>query len=925
MGDITVQIAELEKQASMVGKYFCKLEESWGSSAEAKETLKKLEVYLGESGIDGGLLKVFSEGAEPGVVYVELPRGARDFHGQAAQLLLECCLSELNQSNDAAWGKWREFGQNIYYGIVEELYGNFVSTKSQLALVFELAYRQLMMEAAQAWWEGQPESVREMRPAVDRRLGLEITGLLRPLREKLLANKRIDLSLLEKLADIGWEAPVNPEGGQGREMACLLHEHNLTPWIFSELFYMLYTEQIKSEEEMVWEKLNSASFSKPEDVISAVTGKLPRVSELAAKEIQKLVFKRGQELELRISNELSELQRFTARLKKQTQELVEKNNGEMSKTMEAKLSNESLITLSAKVSDGLIQFQRNLFAQLWQIGDMERKEKSLQSSLEKTRYLQKVQARELMIMLSEKTSDPSADLRQHLTQFKLYSLHIDHKWEDWAQQHAKELLELFRHAGEEAKKRESSLERDLQKKNPKDPQFGQLKLELHQAQDDLKALEGLVEEKGGGRLYHVERIILGYRKFLRETAEPLMQYRRISQLVKLWPPLVAKDPPLMRQQELFDEVRFLNDSLKNTSSHCIMAAQGKVCSQPQLLGENVRQLRSRIQKKCGRNVAVMVYDIRGSSFMSAKLNNAEKEREIKNKLGYLITQVIKQHGGMLVKDTGDGGLAWFGENGPELYEKCFKDLAGQKGIKMRHSIASGAELPMQPSADSGKLACECGVQMLKTAEKFIQDNFTNYREWFKEAKEREILHEGMNYAVLPPEFKALFRLGVGIASGEPGREITLSFNAAGDIDLCGTLVNDASLLATGRDPMRSLIIVDQGTFINLLLNAERFEPAYHKSFTAGKISGPEAWENSLWEAYNMSGSVLPDGNYYFPASDFEVQRIGIKRAIRNEAQKSQSLQFGSISGNVQVGEDGCLYQMEDRSELKLLYELKPNL
>jgi class 3 adenylate cyclase len=925
MSDISVQIAELERQASLAGRYFGKLEEAWGRSAEAKESLKKLEIFLTENQIETGLLKVFSEGPEPGVVYVELPRGARDFHGQAAQLLLECCLSELTQKNDAAWGKWREFGQNIYYGIIEELYGNFVSSKAQLALVFELAYRQLMLEAAQAWWDGQPESAKEMRPAIDRRLGLEITGLLRPLREKLLANKRIDLGILEKLADIGWEAPVGPEGAQAKEMACLLHDHHLTSWMLSEIFYMLYTEQLKAEEEMVWEKLNSTTFSKPEDVLAAISGKLPRVSELAAKEILKLVVKRGQEMELRISNELSELLRFIARLKKQAQELVEKNNGEMAKTMEAKLSNESLITLSAKVSDNLIQFQRNLFAQLWQIGDMERKEKNLHGSLEKARYLQKMQIKELMTMLSEKTSDPSTDLRQHLSQFKLYSLHIDHKWEDWAQQHAKELMDLFRQAGEEAKGRAAVLERDLQKKNPKDPAFGQLKLELRRAQDDFKALEGLVEEKDGGRLYHVEKIILGYRKFLRDSAEPLMFFRRISQLVRLWPPLVAKDPPLMRQQEFFDEVRFLNDSLKNTSSHCIMAAQGKVCSQPQLLGENIRQLRSRLQKRCGKNIAVMVYDIRGSSFMSAKLNNAEKEREIKNKLGYMITQVIKQHGGMLVKDTGDGGLAWFGENGPELYEKCFKDLAGLKGIRMRHSIASGGELPMQPSSDSGRLACECGVQMLKTAEKFIQDNYTNYREWFKEAKEREILHEGMNYAVLPPEFKALFRLGVGIASGEPGREITLSFNAAGDIDLCGTLVNDASLLATGRDPMRSLIIVDQGTCFNLLLNTERFEPAYQKSFESGKISGPEAWESSLWEAYNMAGSVLPDGNYYFPAADFEVQRIGIKRAIRNEAQKGQSLQFGSISGSVLVGEEGCLYQAEDRSELRLIYELKPNL
>ncbi|MDO9026780.1 MAG: hypothetical protein Q7U87_02750, partial [bacterium] len=181
------------------------------------------------------------------------------------------------------------------------------------------------------------------------------------------------------------------------------------------------------------------------------------------------------------------------------------------------------------------------------------------------------------------------------------------------------------------------------------------------------------------------------------------------------------------------------------------------------------------------------------------------------------------------------------------------------------------------------------------------------------------------YAVLPPEFKALFRLGVGICSGEPGREVSLAFNAAGDLDLCGTLVNDASLLATGRDPMRSVVMLDQSACFNLLLNSERFEPSYQKEFDAGNISGPEAWEKSLWEAYGMAGAVLADGNYHFPAADFEIIRVGLKTAIKNENEKNQSLKFGSVSGSLVVGDEGSLYQMEDRGEIKLVYELKPNL
>jgi class 3 adenylate cyclase len=924
MADLSVQISELEKQAALAGRYFGKLEEAWGKSAEAKSILKGLEAYLDQNQTDASFLKIFSEGPEPGVIYVELPPGARDFHGQAAQLLLDCCLAELTGGNEGAWTKWREFGQNIYYGIIEELYSNFVSTKSHLALVFELAYRQLMTEAAQSWWEGQPEQTRRLRPAIDRRLGVEITGLLKPLRQKVLAQKRGGIGILDELGDIGWDAPIGAEGGQAGQMGFLLWEQNLTSWLFTRIFYLLYTEQIKAEEELLWEKVNTATVNKPEEIIGLITGKLPQASDLAVKEIQKLVVKKAQEMESRINAELLELQKYSARIKKQTQDLVVQNNSEMNKAVEGKLSSESLITLSAKVSDNMMQFQRGLFTQLWHLGDLERKERNLQGYLEKSRYLQKIPAKELMAMLTSKAQDPALELLQHLAQSKLFSQHINNKWDEWALKHSQELMELFRQAMELAREKVVPLEKDYQKRSPKDPQYHKIKQELEEAQGDLKALEGLVEEKAGGRLYHVERMITGYRKFLKETAEPLVFYRRLSQLVKLWPPLLIKDPPLMRQQELFDEVRYLNESLKNTSRHYIMAAQGKVCSLPQLMGEHTRELRSRLIKRYGRNIAVMVYDIRGSSFMSAKLNQAEREREIKNKLGYLIVQVIKQHGGMLIKDTGDGGLAWFGENGPELYEKCYKEMAGSKGLRLRQSIAAGTDLTMQPSAESARLAAECSCQMLKTAEHFIQDNFSNYREWFKEAKEREILHQGTNYAVLPPEFKALFRLGVGICSGEPGREVSLSFNAAGDLDLCGTLVNDASLLATGRDPMRSVVMLDQAACFNLLLNSERFEPSYHKDFTAGNITGPEAWEKSLWEAYGMAGSVLPDGDYHFPVADFDIVRTGLKTPIKNEDQKTQSLKFGSVSGSLVVGDEGLIYQVEDRAEIKLIYELKPN-
>jgi TPP-dependent pyruvate/acetoin dehydrogenase alpha subunit len=83
--------------------------------------------------------------------------------------------------------------------------------------------------------------------------------------------------------------------------------------------------------------------------------------------------------------------------------------------------------------------------------------------------------------------------------------------------------------------------------------------------------------------------------------------------------------------------------------------------------------------------------------------------------------------------------------------------------------------------------------------------------------------------------------------------------------------------------------------------------------------------SELPEAYGMAGAVLPDGDYHFPGGDFDIIRAGIKTPIRSEDQKNQSLKFGTVSGSLVVGEDGLVYQMEDRAEIKLIYELKPNL
>lgn len=922
MAGTSLTLAELERLTGESGRFFAKLDETWGRQATHRQSLRAVEEYCRDRRIPLSTLAAFAGQGSAGCCYVELPPGTRDFHGQAVQLLLDCCSQEIVAGGgEAAWNKWREFAANIYYGIVDELYLNFVTGRPELALVFELAYRQLMFEMALAWWEGQGPPATGHRAAIDRRLGLELSGIARQARQQALQDRAYDRGLLEAVLDKSWGLDFDPDDCRAGQLVTLLREQRLSPWLFSELFHLLYSEQVKGQEEVVYDTLRTAAVSKPEEITALLAGKLPKASDLALREIQKILVRRAQELEAKLAAELADLQKFSQRVKKQTSDLIAQNNGEVTKAIENRLFSDNLANITTTIGDSLIQFQRGLFSQLWYLQDLERKERVFRGHVEKCQALQKMSVKELLALLTGQAGEPSLSVNEHLTQFRIMDQAMGREWDKWTGANANALLDLLRRGLEQHQAQAATLEREISRRAPADPKLGQLRADQREAARDLEALNGLVEQRGDARAYHVEKIVAGYRSFLRDSAAALMAYRRLASLVRLWPPLLLREPPLLRQVELFDEVRYVGDKLKRNGRCFLLAAQGPSVPPPPAPVEKEAEIRARIVRRHAKPVTVLAYDIRGSSFMSTKLRNAEKEREIKNKLGYLISQAIRARGGFPVKDTGDGGLAWFGENSADLLEKSFKEVSTGRGLKLRHSLSSGADLVMLPSHDAGRLALTCAAELLQLAEKFIQENFTNYRDWFREAQEREILHDGMSYAVLPPEFKALFRIGVGVASGEVGRDVSLALNAFGDIDLTGMLVNSACLYSTCRDPMHSRILADHATCFNLLLSAERFESEYHHQLFGVRASGVEEWDKKLADAMGLSRTVLPDGTYLFPGLGLQLSRAGCQDTAGG-ACKQDSLRFGALERPLTVGEDGSLLDAGG-GELRLLYEVQP--
>ncbi len=220
------------------------------------------------------------------------------------------------------------------------------------------------------------------------------------------------------------------------------------------------------------------------------------------------------------------------------------------------------------------------------------------------------------------------------------------------------------------------------------------------------------------------------------------------------------------------------------------------------------------EEKWERIVAVLVYDIRGSSFMGEKLGCAKKESEIRNLFQERMAKVGRKYGAFLLKDTGDGGIFFFSENSDSLYLSYLS--AREKG-----RYPEPQELI--PGEDAGYRAVLCARDMVVEAEKFVKEHLEKYAEWFTEIEEKKIEFGGIVYQRLPPSYREIFRIGVGIAGGLPPDDVWFEINAFGDGDLTGRLVRDATLFSKAKHPERSVILADELVVSNFILRVESFE------------------------------------------------------------------------------------------------------
>jgi class 3 adenylate cyclase len=313
-----------------------------------------------------------------------------------------------------------------------------------------------------------------------------------------------------------------------------------------------------------------------------------------------------------------------------------------------------------------------------------------------------------------------------------------------------------------------------------------------------------------------------------------------------------------------------------------------------------------IVKDCSKVVSVMVYDIRGSSIMGKKLLNAEMEDRIRNEFQVELLKAVEDTSGFFVKDTGDGGIVLFSEESSDFNFSQISIPGGEiKELQDR-------EISLKASPDAASRAVRCARKMIDYSERFVRKNLKRYQEWFKDFDVKGIDFGGITYERLPPEYKKIFQIGIGIASGKPGEDIYLGRNVLGRLDLTGNLIRRANMYSTVHHPDRSVILIGASTMFSFVLNVGSFEP----------VGGEEKIEKSsylsmqkklidevvLWMKGLSGNYVVSDYKVSLQRIDYLLDNLGERETIKLP-EESVSVKKGVQFFDSKVREERVLYEV----------------
>jgi len=592
----------------------------------------------------------------------------------------------------------------------------------------------------------------------------------------------------------------------------------------------------------------------------------------------KVIRKQAEKSEISLIKEDKEISLFDQRVSEQTKRIITEKSQAISKIIETK-NRKPLMESTYQISELLSEIEKVCLDYIWHLKDFFGKSYKLSKKIEENHSLQTFKKNDMKTLLEEEIYQENNKLTKLCIEFLKVEPYLDSIKTRIEKGISKNILNLF-----------------IESKNGK----------IKNSEKIGEILLTFREKNAKKYSPDVNKIINAYINSAKEILLPISICGLLQKNIREWPQMEKIET--ITKSHLYDQANYFGIYGIPKGKFYHFSQKGKIQSEVKTFDTTTRsKLVDICMKHFQKVVTVLIYDIRGSSFMTLKLQNAEREQMIIKNFHSKMAKIAKEYGAFLLKDIGDGGIIWFGNNSKELYNSIYRESTTKKYKKLRYSLMSQEGLFLQKSPKSSEKAILCAISMVQAAEKFIKDNYIKYRDWFSDVMEKELIVKGTTYALFPPMLRSLFRLGIGIASGLPSRDVAIGPNAFGDPDLRGILVNEAKFLSEGRDPEHSVILADHDTILNLLFTSSKF--------TFGNMNGNMiSKEDMMSKVAEIVKGKLKSGILNFPDKNFVVEPYQILLL--------DTFQQVNFSTEIfKIDESGILYNQKE-NKIKVLYSIK---
>jgi len=833
-------------------KFLINIDENLSEKEKYQENIQRLLILLKNKNVNLSQLQIFIDNSQNGKIFIYIPTEQFELLESLFKLYL---LDSVNK--------------NEITSQLKNFYKNIVEFNQNSALLFELISLKIFfhvfnthkenLEKNENFFEEKLNKVREILK--DLRNELYSTNIFnREFQTKIFDNLKFTKnSIIDKDLELDRELFFNEYGFSLNTFLNLLKMFNTAASLEKEIEIIDYFEN-----RTIW---SIDDILKPENIIY-----LPFLRDELKDIVLKSIIKKSKQTKEFLLKEKDDLEKQLEQIKSDMVDSLNNFSTNIKKETIDSIKYPVNPTVTNKINSFIIDFNRSVMANILQANKLSERWNNFQKKMTKNENLRVLTYDQYIEILKNEGSLDKNDLILSILIYFDYSKDFENFFEKFKPQ----ILKVVKNSFEELKKEYS------EKKTPI-------------IQKEINFISELFIESKFQKKFNFELL---QKKFL-EIIENLIDKLIVSILFDSFTIYNIKLLDDETKKDLLNFNLFLN---LLPFKKVIYISSGEKKQSKKFLNIDVEQLKNIIKKNYSKIVSVLVYDIRGSTYMSSKLNNAEKQKYIMKKFQHLINNTIKNNFGLPLKETGDGGIAIFCSNSKEIYRTLFKESVSSKNVLIRHSIATGSDLIIKESATSSIESLKCSQKLVESAEQFIKDNYINYREWFFDVQEKKLIHEGIEYALLPPEFKSLFRVGVGIASGIVNRDVNISINAFGDIDIYGITINEAKIFSGGKDPSSSIILVDHPTLFSAIINSNYIEIQNGKDL---KIN-----EDYLEKILNFEKSFIVE--------NFKIRFYGVYYPLKKN--KDQVVDTNVKIDNIFIDDNGKIFYNDE--EIKFLYQVE---